>query len=473
MDFLLCLLITVSMKTMRKGHPDRCVTPGARPETPEALILALEGEVEAFLVLWARAMDRAGYLRNTTAKREDCILSYLGFMEPIWACVKAGTVAGEFAELLPNPGGFADAVIGMARRHRARGVTSEMFIGCFKTLVQVVEEIIRGFPAPAEAKLSAVDIIRRYADGLETLLTADWSVSTVKDATDRLDEANRRLTLQKNKYENILASTTDLVLVTDAGGLVTEANEAARTFLEETGIIGRPIWRVLGLEASSMAEVVGYYAAGASHELSLYEDTVFLELKVTPLRAVSLASDGYLFLLANITGHVRQREMLEERVQERTAELEQEKRRLEEMNITLRNVLGAIERDREEFLRGLADTVENLLLPTLKRLRGEDSAAARKGYVDLVADRLVRLYAASGADGDARLLLLTPSEMKVCQFVQAGSSSKDIAEALNLSVATVQTHRRNIRRKLKLQNRGLNLFTYLQAKGHEDEAPVD
>jgi DNA-binding CsgD family transcriptional regulator len=37
-------------------------------------------------------------------------------------------------------------------------------------------------------------------------------------------------------------------------------------------------------------------------------------------------------------------------------------------------------------------------------------------------------------------------EMKVCNFIQAGAISKEIAEALNLSVVTIQTHRRSIRR---------------------------
>ena len=51
--------------------------------------------------------------------------------------------------------------------------------------------------------------------------------------------------------------------------------------------------------------------------------------------------------------------------------------------------------------------------------------------------------------------------MKICRFIQAGAATKDIAEALNLSVVTIQTHRRNIRRKLDLQNRNVNLFTFL------------
>ncbi|MFW2365664.1 MAG: helix-turn-helix transcriptional regulator, partial [Desulforhopalus sp.] len=44
---------------------------------------------------------------------------------------------------------------------------------------------------------------------------------------------------------------------------------------------------------------------------------------------------------------------------------------------------------------------------------------------------------------------------------QAGSTSKDIADGLAISIETVQTHRKNIRRKLGLSGKDVNLFAYL------------
>ncbi|HKJ65137.1 MAG TPA: helix-turn-helix transcriptional regulator, partial [Desulfopila sp.] len=59
------------------------------------------------------------------------------------------------------------------------------------------------------------------------------------------------------------------------------------------------------------------------------------------------------------------------------------------------------------------------------------------------------------------LLSLTPAEMKVCQFIQTGASSKEMAASLNLSAETIQTHRKHIRKKLGL-TRDVNLYRYLQ-----------
>jgi DNA-binding NarL/FixJ family response regulator len=56
---------------------------------------------------------------------------------------------------------------------------------------------------------------------------------------------------------------------------------------------------------------------------------------------------------------------------------------------------------------------------------------------------------------------LTPTEIQVVDFIKHVASSKDIAEALALPKRTVETHRLNIRKRLRLSGRGSNLRTYL------------
>jgi DNA-binding CsgD family transcriptional regulator len=161
---------------------------------------------------------------------------------------------------------------------------------------------------------------------------------------------------------------------------------------------------------------------------------------------------------------VRHRVTLERRVRERTAELEQKTARLEEMNITLRNVLASIESERKEYRHSVAHAVEGALLPTLRQIQNADDPIVRRGFAGLLSDQLIRLCEGSDSGVDARLLSLTATEMKVCQFIQSGSRTKDIAETLNLSVETVQSHRKSIRRKLALSGKEVNLFAYLKAR---------
>ena len=57
----------------------------------------------------------------------------------------------------------------------------------------------------------------------------------------------------------------------------------------------------------------------------------------------------------------------------------------------------------------------------------------------------------------------TPSEFKIAKLIQEVKSSKGICELLNLSLRTIETHRMNIRKKLNISNKNINLASYLMS----------
>lgn len=57
--------------------------------------------------------------------------------------------------------------------------------------------------------------------------------------------------------------------------------------------------------------------------------------------------------------------------------------------------------------------------------------------------------------------VLTPSEIQIAEFIRMGKTSKDIADALDIAQKTVENHRNNVRDKLGLRNKGINLRSYL------------
>lgn len=59
---------------------------------------------------------------------------------------------------------------------------------------------------------------------------------------------------------------------------------------------------------------------------------------------------------------------------------------------------------------------------------------------------------------------LTYTESKICDMIEGGLSSKEIADDMNISVDTVKTHRKNIRKKLELNKSGANMYIYLKNK---------
>ncbi len=435
----------------------------------EDTLLLLQGRLTSFLDKWARNMERAGYLQHTTAKVEDCILSFQWFLEPILDHASEPYLA-TFASLVQNRA-WAEKIILTARRHRDRGVTAEMFLGCFKTLVHAVEEMIRELPAPESNRNQALQRVRLYADALETILIHDWTSLSERESRSNLDTANRLLTLEKNKYENILASITDLVLVADGEGRVVETNAAALNLLGTSIRHGAWVWEILGLEGESMDEMLHYYSLEHSHEIRFQNTDTYLSLKIIPLSQVSLASRGYILVLNDITVYVNQRVVLEESVNRRTEELRREKAQVDEMVITLRRVLQTTEQARVDQMDRLAGDMEKLLLPALGRIRKEQDIAARSHFVDLFADQMLQMVNQAGPRKDARLLRLTPTETRICQFIQAGKSSKEMANTLNISLGTVNTHRKNIRKKLGLMGKDQNLFNFLQSSDRFPQRP--
>lgn len=145
-------------------------------------------------------------------------------------------------------------------------------------------------------------------------------------------------------------------------------------------------------------------------------------------------------------------------------QLQQEKSNRREMYVTLRNVMKAFEKEKSGFEGNISYKIEALVLPALHKIEQEPSADLRNTYVALLREQLIHLTRGFGHELDARLLRLTRTELKICRFIQSGYATKDIATELNLSVETIQSHRKNIRQKLGLKGRKIGLYAALSAE---------
>ena len=144
--------------------------------------------------------------------------------------------------------------------------------------------------------------------------------------------------------------------------------------------------------------------------------------------------------------------------------LAREKSQRREMYITLRNVMSSIEKEKTGQDKLIAHKIETLLFPALDRIRKEPSKDMQNSYLDIIREHLLGLTKAFPRELDIGFIRLTRSEMKICHYLQAGYSSKDIADTLNISIETIQTHRKNIRKKLGLHGRKTSLYSFLSTR---------
>ena len=124
------------------------------------LISQLGEYINPFLTKWTEGMEKAGYLRYTTAKREDCIDSFWFFLKPLMVLIETEKKIAPFGELIQQKNEWTQTLVEVSRRHRFRGIKSDMFFGCFKTFIHAVEELVlemKGGPfVPTEAEADAV-----------------------------------------------------------------------------------------------------------------------------------------------------------------------------------------------------------------------------------------------------------------------------------------------------------------------------
>jgi DNA-binding CsgD family transcriptional regulator len=100
-------------------------------------------------------------------------------------------------------------------------------------------------------------------------------------------------------------------------------------------------------------------------------------------------------------------------------------------------------------------------MPYIEKLNKSRLDGSQKAYVSILESNLNDIISPFPRRLSSVYLGLTPTEVEVANLVKHGQTTKEIAEVLNLSVRTVDTHRYNMRRKLGISNKKANLRTHL------------
>jgi DNA-binding CsgD family transcriptional regulator len=156
---------------------------------------------------------------------------------------------------------------------------------------------------------------------------------------------------------------------------------------------------------------------------------------------------------------------MERRVQERTSGLEKANRDLEEANVALRVLLNRQTEDNKKLEERLHVNIEELVVPYLEKLKQAGLDGRYQDYLTLLEANLNDIASPFIQNISAVYRNLTPTEIRVAEMIKQGKASKDIAEILNSSVGTINTHRNNIRKKLNLRKQNKNLRSYLLTLG--------
>jgi len=163
----------------------------------------------------------------------------------------------------------------------------------------------------------------------------------------------------------------------------------------------------------------------------------------------------------DLRGKIKELQLSETSLKEHKAELEDVNRQLIETNSALSILARNLEKARKVSERQLLHSSRTLILPIIDKLRQSRYLRCYRTDLDLLS-RYIKDLNPNMADEMGIAGSLSATESRVAAMVKVGMTSHDIARNLYISTETVKTHRKNIRRKLKLQGSGINLQSYLE-----------
>jgi len=158
----------------------------------------------------------------------------------------------------------------------------------------------------------------------------------------------------------------------------------------------------------------------------------------------------------------KSRELLDNKL-----ELENVNNMLLETNNALSVLARNLEKNRKESEKRILQKTKTLINPIIDKLYNARRLEKYKKDLDLLTDFIGNLT--SDLDKDKISASLSASEMRIASLIKNGMSSNEIARHLNVSLYTVKTHRKNIRKKLDLKDSGINLRSYLESQNSTSE----
>lgn len=181
------------------------------------------------------------------------------------------------------------------------------------------------------------------------------------------------------------------------------------------------------------------------------------QLKLSYDRAI----DQAIIYAEELLGQIKERKKTEEALSERKAALKAQSKRLEELNSALKVLLRHRQEDKGEIEEKVLANVKEQILPYVQALRNTRLGPEQMAYIDIVESNLNTIISKFSKKLSSKYLNLTSKEIQIAGLIKDGKTNKDIAKLLNVSVRAIEFHRDNIRTKLSLKNKKVNLRSYL------------
>jgi PAS domain S-box-containing protein len=333
------------------------------------------------------------------------------------------------------------------------------------------------------AQKKAEEILRNAHDEMEQQVkkrTAEL-VSTTEELKQEIKEHQRSETAlreSRERFRSLTEVTSDWIWEVDKNGFYTYSSPKVFDILgyKAEEIIGKtPFDFMPSPEADQVFMIFNNIRASQKsfdclENINLHKNghSVILETSGIPIFDTNGKFTGYRGIDRDITQRKRIQEELqkahdelEKRVKERTRELEVQKSNIEEANIALQVLLDKRHEDKKEMEENVLTNVKEMMIPYFEKIRKTKLNVHQKTIMSILESYLNEIVSPFTRKASRAYLNLTPVEIEVANLIRFGSNSKQIADIMGLSPRTIYNHRKNIRKKLGIENKKTDLRSYL------------
>ena len=289
-------------------------------------------------------------------------------------------------------------------------------------------------------------------------------------------EMEQRLKASEQQYRSMIDSMGDAIHVVDKEMRILIANPPLIKWNKrsglETKIVGRTLSEIFPfLPKKVYIEYDKVFSMGKS---LITEETIQIGNKrfITETRKIPIFEKGNVNRIITVIRDITQRKQverdlkkahdeLENRVKERTKDLEIKTKSLEELNTAMKVLLKKREEDKKEVEDNVLTNVKELIEPYFEKIQKTDLNDHQKAFLSIMESNLKEITSPFTRKMSIKHLNLTPTEIRIANLIKHGRPTKKIAKMMKISPRTVDTHRKNIRRKVGLEQKRANLRSYL------------